>query len=157
MKPFLLLSKQRAALIAHCLQSSESKPPHILPELHINRQLAREHRANPALDPSCRKAVFTQVRSCHAPRQVPASSASLAPAASHPLCALLLSSCTKASDIARTMSPWTTGRSSRQICGVLHPWSGLRGYVGCLFWRRDVHGAVVSPQVAPELQPVVEV
>ncbi|KFR05298.1 E3 ubiquitin-protein ligase HECTD3, partial [Opisthocomus hoazin] len=72
MKPFLLLSKQRAALIAHCLQSSESKPPHILPELHINRQLAREHRANPALDPSCRKAVFTQVRSCHAPRQVPA-------------------------------------------------------------------------------------
>ncbi|XP_075280737.1 E3 ubiquitin-protein ligase HECTD3 isoform X2 [Opisthocomus hoazin] len=61
MKPFLLLSKQRAALIAHCLQSSESKPPHILPELHINRQLAREHRANPALDPSCRKAVFTQL------------------------------------------------------------------------------------------------
>ncbi|KAM9008228.1 E3 ubiquitin-protein ligase HECTD3-like [Ara ararauna] len=61
MKPFLLLSKQSTALIAHCLQSSESTPPAILPKLHINRQLAREHRANPALDRSCRHTVFTQL------------------------------------------------------------------------------------------------
>ncbi|NXT37497.1 HECD3 ligase, partial [Pelecanoides urinatrix] len=62
MRPFLLLSKQSRALIAHCLQSSESSPPHTLPKLYINRHLAWEHRANPALDPSCRNTVFTQVR-----------------------------------------------------------------------------------------------
>ncbi|XP_035750075.1 E3 ubiquitin-protein ligase HECTD3 isoform X2 [Egretta garzetta] len=61
MKPFLLLSKQSTALITHCLQSSESTPPHTLPKLHINRHLARQHRANPALDPSCRNTVFTQL------------------------------------------------------------------------------------------------
>uniref|UniRef100_A0A8C3TY63 HECT domain E3 ubiquitin protein ligase 3 n=1 Tax=Catharus ustulatus TaxID=91951 RepID=A0A8C3TY63_CATUS len=61
MKPFLLLSKQSEALIAHCLQSSESSAPHTMPKLYINRLLAREHRANPALDPSCRNAVFTQL------------------------------------------------------------------------------------------------
>ncbi|XP_050162866.1 E3 ubiquitin-protein ligase HECTD3 isoform X4 [Myiozetetes cayanensis] len=61
MKPFLLLSKQSSALIAHCLQSSESTAPHSTPKLYINRLLAREHRANPALDPSCRNAVFTQL------------------------------------------------------------------------------------------------
>ncbi|NXU16140.1 HECD3 ligase, partial [Pardalotus punctatus] len=66
MKPFLLLSKQSAALIAHCLQSSESTAPHSPPKLYINRLLAREHRANPALDPSCRNAVFTQVWQHHA-------------------------------------------------------------------------------------------
>ncbi|XP_017598939.1 PREDICTED: E3 ubiquitin-protein ligase HECTD3, partial [Corvus brachyrhynchos] len=61
MKPFLVLSKQSEAVIAHCLQSSESSAPHTLPKLYINRLLAREHRANPALDPSCRNAVFTQL------------------------------------------------------------------------------------------------
>ncbi|XP_059677927.1 E3 ubiquitin-protein ligase HECTD3-like [Gavia stellata] len=61
MKPFLLLSKQSAALITHCLQSSETTPPHTLPKLYINRHLAREHRVNPALDPSCRNTVFTQL------------------------------------------------------------------------------------------------
>ncbi|KAF4797115.1 E3 ubiquitin-protein ligase HECTD3 [Turdus rufiventris] len=61
MKPFLLLSKQGEALIAHCLQSSESSAPLIPPKLYINRLLAREHCANPALDPSCRNAVFTQL------------------------------------------------------------------------------------------------
>ncbi|XP_064311300.1 E3 ubiquitin-protein ligase HECTD3 isoform X2 [Phalacrocorax carbo] len=61
MKPFLLLSKQGAALIVHCLQSSESTPPHTPPKLYINRHLAREHCANPALDPSCRNAIFTQL------------------------------------------------------------------------------------------------
>ncbi|XP_052658219.1 E3 ubiquitin-protein ligase HECTD3-like isoform X2 [Harpia harpyja] len=61
MKPFLLLSKQSTALITHCLQSSESTPPHTLPKLYINRHLAREHRTNPALDPSCRNTVFTQL------------------------------------------------------------------------------------------------
>ncbi|NXL69801.1 HECD3 ligase, partial [Leptocoma aspasia] len=66
MKPFLLLSKQSEALIAHCLQSSESSAPHTVPKLRINRLLAREHRANPALDPSCRNAVFTQVWQHHA-------------------------------------------------------------------------------------------
>ncbi|NXK72130.1 HECD3 ligase, partial [Amazona guildingii] len=66
MKPFLLLSKQSTALIAHCLQSSESTPPAILPKLNINRQLAREHRANPALDRSYRHTVFTQVWQHHA-------------------------------------------------------------------------------------------
>ncbi|NWY94234.1 HECD3 ligase, partial [Loxia curvirostra] len=66
MKPFLLLSKQSKALIAHCLQSSESSAPHSLPKLIINRLLAQEHRANPALDPSCRNAIFTQVWPHHA-------------------------------------------------------------------------------------------
>ncbi|XP_065512496.1 E3 ubiquitin-protein ligase HECTD3-like [Caloenas nicobarica] len=61
MKPFLLLSKQSPALIAHCLQSSETTPPNAPPRLCINRHLAREHRAKPALDPSCRNAVFTQL------------------------------------------------------------------------------------------------
>ncbi|XP_054689604.1 E3 ubiquitin-protein ligase HECTD3-like [Grus americana] len=61
MKPFLLLSKQSTALITHCLQSSETTPPHTPPKLYINRYLAGEHRANPALDPSCRNAVFTQL------------------------------------------------------------------------------------------------
>lgn len=111
MKPFLLLSKQSPALIAHCLQSSETTPPNVPPKLCINRHLAREHRANPALDPSCRNTVFTQVRPHCAPRRVPAKAASLAPTASYPLSALLLSSCTKASDLPRTISSWTTGRS----------------------------------------------
>ncbi|KFW81355.1 E3 ubiquitin-protein ligase HECTD3, partial [Manacus vitellinus] len=62
----LLLSKQSSALIAHCLQSSESTAPHSTPKLSINRLLAREHRANPALDPSCRNTVFTQVWQHHA-------------------------------------------------------------------------------------------
>ncbi|KAM6263225.1 E3 ubiquitin-protein ligase HECTD3-like isoform 2-T2 [Spheniscus humboldti] len=61
MKPFLLLSKQSAALITHCLQSSESIPPPTLPKLYINRHLAREHRANPTLDPSCRNTVFVRL------------------------------------------------------------------------------------------------
>ncbi|NXX20726.1 HECD3 ligase, partial [Podargus strigoides] len=61
MKPFLLLSKQSTALITHCLQSSESSPPHTLPKLYINRHLARQHCANPVLDPSCRNTVFTQL------------------------------------------------------------------------------------------------
>ncbi|NXJ73625.1 HECD3 ligase, partial [Trogon melanurus] len=69
MKPFLLLCKQSTALITHCLQSSESNQPHNMPKLHINRHLAQEHRANPALDPSCRKAVFTQVWPRHTPCQ----------------------------------------------------------------------------------------
>ncbi|XP_064003765.1 E3 ubiquitin-protein ligase HECTD3-like isoform X2 [Pogoniulus pusillus] len=61
MKPFLLLSKQSTALITHCLQFSESNPPNTAPKLYINRHLAREHRANPALDPSCRNTVFIQL------------------------------------------------------------------------------------------------
>ncbi|NXP07397.1 HECD3 ligase, partial [Thinocorus orbignyianus] len=61
MKPFLLMCKQSPALIAHCIQSSESTAPQSPPELSLNRYLAREHRANPTLDPSCRNAVFTQV------------------------------------------------------------------------------------------------
>ncbi|NWX09191.1 HECD3 ligase, partial [Caloenas nicobarica] len=81
MKPFLLLSKQSPALIAHCLQSSETTPPNAPPRLCINRHLAREHRAKPALDPSCRNAVFTQVWPHFAPCRVPAKAASLAPAA----------------------------------------------------------------------------
>ena len=128
MKPFLMLSKQSTALITHCLQSSESTPPQTLPKVNINRHLAREHRANPALDPSCRNTVFTQVRQRHAPCQVPASSASLAPTVSHPLSALPLSSCTKALDLPRTMSPWTTGRSSAShLWGVASPEQGAGG------------------------------
>ncbi|KAM6261805.1 E3 ubiquitin-protein ligase HECTD3-like isoform 2-T2 [Porphyrio hochstetteri] len=61
MKPFLLLSKQTTALITHCLQSSETTPPQTQPKLYLNRHLAQEHRANPALDPSCRNAIFTQL------------------------------------------------------------------------------------------------
>ncbi|XP_056212243.1 E3 ubiquitin-protein ligase HECTD3-like isoform X1 [Falco biarmicus] len=61
MKPFLLLCKQSTALIAHCLRCSETAPPQTLPKLYINRHLAREHRANPTLDPSYRNAVFTQL------------------------------------------------------------------------------------------------
>ncbi|NXX96193.1 HECD3 ligase, partial [Centropus bengalensis] len=67
MKPFLVLSQQSSAVIAHCLQSSESAAPQTLPKLYINRHLAREHRNNPALDPSCRNTVFTQVRPHRAP------------------------------------------------------------------------------------------
>ncbi|KFP83825.1 E3 ubiquitin-protein ligase HECTD3, partial [Apaloderma vittatum] len=55
------------ALTPHCLHSSESGHPYNTPKLHINRHLAREHYANPALDPSCRKAIFTQVRPHHTP------------------------------------------------------------------------------------------
>ncbi|KAF1450899.1 E3 ubiquitin-protein ligase HECTD3, partial [Pygoscelis papua] len=77
MKPFLLLSKQSAALITHCLQSSESIPPPTLPKLYINRHLAREHRANPTLDPSCRNTVFAQVQQCQAPRQMQGVAGSL--------------------------------------------------------------------------------
>ncbi|KFP40138.1 E3 ubiquitin-protein ligase HECTD3, partial [Chlamydotis macqueenii] len=64
------LSKQSTALITHCLQSSESTPPRTLPKLYINRHLAREHRTNPTLDPSCKNTVFTQVRPRHAPAGV---------------------------------------------------------------------------------------
>nr|XP_013812767.1 PREDICTED: E3 ubiquitin-protein ligase HECTD3-like isoform X2 [Apteryx mantelli mantelli]XP_013812773.1 PREDICTED: E3 ubiquitin-protein ligase HECTD3-like isoform X2 [Apteryx mantelli mantelli] len=60
-KPFLLLSKHCTALIAQCLQASQSPPPHAPPKLYINRYLAREHRANPALDPRCKNTVFTQL------------------------------------------------------------------------------------------------
>ncbi|NXJ03696.1 HECD3 ligase, partial [Odontophorus gujanensis] len=62
MKPFLQLCKLGKTLVTQCLQSSESSPPCILPKLHINRQLAREHRAHPELDPSGRNTVFTQVQ-----------------------------------------------------------------------------------------------
>lgn len=62
MKPFLLLSKHSPALITQCLQRSETSPPFSLPKLYINRQLAREHRARPALDPGGKNTVFTQVR-----------------------------------------------------------------------------------------------
>lgn len=128
MKPFLLLSKQSEALIAHCLQSSESSAPHTLPKLYINRLLAREHRVNPALDPSCRNAVFTQVWQHHALCQVPVTSAGILPP-SHPLSALLLSSCMKASDLPRTISPWTTGKSSvSYLWDVTSPEQGARGF-----------------------------
>ncbi|XP_062437000.1 E3 ubiquitin-protein ligase HECTD3-like isoform X1 [Rhea pennata] len=60
-KPFLLLSKHCTALIAQCLQASQSPAPQTSPKLYLNRYLAREHRANPALDPRCKNAVFTQV------------------------------------------------------------------------------------------------
>ncbi|XP_069719055.1 E3 ubiquitin-protein ligase HECTD3-like [Phaenicophaeus curvirostris] len=61
MKPFLLLSNHRKAIVTHCLRSSESTAPQILPKLDINRYLAREHRNNPALDPSYRNTIFTQL------------------------------------------------------------------------------------------------
>uniref|UniRef100_A0A8C0IM63 HECT domain E3 ubiquitin protein ligase 3 n=1 Tax=Chelonoidis abingdonii TaxID=106734 RepID=A0A8C0IM63_CHEAB len=60
-KQFLLLSKRRTALIAQCLKDSETSKPNFMPRLYINRRLAMEHRDNPALDPSCKNAVFTQV------------------------------------------------------------------------------------------------
>ncbi|XP_032047895.1 E3 ubiquitin-protein ligase HECTD3 [Aythya fuligula] len=60
-KQFLLLSKRRTALITQCLKDSETSKPNFMPRLYINRRLAMEHRDNPALDPSCKNAVFTQV------------------------------------------------------------------------------------------------
>ncbi|TFK01725.1 E3 ubiquitin-protein ligase HECTD3 [Platysternon megacephalum] len=60
-KQFLLLSKRRTALIAQCLKDSETSKPNFMPRLYINRRLAMEHRDNPALDPGCKNAVFTQV------------------------------------------------------------------------------------------------
>ncbi|NXU56084.1 HECD3 ligase, partial [Turnix velox] len=65
MKPFLMLAKQSTALVAHCLQSSESDPPQSIPKLRINRFLAWKHRANPTLDPTCRNTVFIQVWPSH--------------------------------------------------------------------------------------------
>ncbi|NXD14173.1 HECD3 ligase, partial [Nothocercus nigrocapillus] len=62
-KPFLPLSKHCSALITQYLQASQSPAPHTLPKLYINRYLARDHRANPALDPTCKNAIFTQVPS----------------------------------------------------------------------------------------------
>ncbi|NXY50964.1 HECD3 ligase, partial [Ceuthmochares aereus] len=70
MKPFLLLSEHSTAIVTHCLRSSESTAPQTLPKLYINRHLAREHRNNPALDPSCRNTVFTQVGPHRAPCQM---------------------------------------------------------------------------------------
>nr|XP_014426092.1 E3 ubiquitin-protein ligase HECTD3 [Pelodiscus sinensis] len=60
-KQFLLLSERRTALIAQCLKDSETSKPNFMPRLYINRRLAMEHRDNPALEPSCKNAVFTQV------------------------------------------------------------------------------------------------
>ncbi|XP_048844617.1 E3 ubiquitin-protein ligase HECTD3 [Brienomyrus brachyistius] len=60
-KQFLLLSKRRTALITQCLKDSETSKPSFMPRLYINRRLAMEHRDNPALDPSCKNAVFNQV------------------------------------------------------------------------------------------------
>lgn len=56
-----MLSKRRTALITQCLKDSETSKPNFMPRLYINRRLAMEHRDNPALDPSCKNAVFTQV------------------------------------------------------------------------------------------------
>ncbi|NWH69380.1 HECD3 ligase, partial [Piaya cayana] len=67
MKPFLLLSKHRKAIVTHCLRSSETTAPQSPPKLHISRYLAREHRNNPARDPSYRNSIFTQVWPHHAP------------------------------------------------------------------------------------------
>lgn len=61
-KQFLLLSKRRTMLISQCLKDSETSKPNFMPRLYINRRLAMEHRDNPALDPSCKNTVFTQVR-----------------------------------------------------------------------------------------------
>nr|XP_009679272.1 PREDICTED: E3 ubiquitin-protein ligase HECTD3-like [Struthio camelus australis] len=58
---FLLLSKHCSALITQFLQATQSSAPQTLPKLYINRYLAQEHRANPALDPRCKNAVFTQL------------------------------------------------------------------------------------------------
>ncbi|NXD14182.1 HECD3 ligase, partial [Nothocercus nigrocapillus] len=63
-KQFLLLSKRRTALITQCLKDSETSKPNFMPRLYINRRLAMEHRDNPALDPSCKNAVFTQHLGC---------------------------------------------------------------------------------------------
>ncbi|XP_025889253.1 E3 ubiquitin-protein ligase HECTD3 [Nothoprocta perdicaria] len=60
-KPFLPLSKHCSALLAQYMQDSQSPAPHTLPKVYINRYLARDHRANPALDPSCKNAIFTQL------------------------------------------------------------------------------------------------
>ncbi|XP_046882909.1 E3 ubiquitin-protein ligase HECTD3-like [Hypomesus transpacificus] len=60
-KQYLLLSKRRSALITQCLKDSETSNPTSMPCLYINRRLAAEHKDNPSLDPSCKKAVFTQV------------------------------------------------------------------------------------------------
>lgn len=60
-KQFLLLSKRRTALITQCLKDSETSKPSFMPRLYINRRLAMEHRDNPALEPSCKNAVFNQV------------------------------------------------------------------------------------------------
>ncbi|XP_075791963.1 E3 ubiquitin-protein ligase HECTD3 isoform X1 [Pelodiscus sinensis] len=60
-KQFLLLSERRTALIAQCLKDSETSKPNFMPRLYINRRLAMEHRDNPALEPSCKNTVFTQV------------------------------------------------------------------------------------------------
>ncbi|XP_010862687.1 E3 ubiquitin-protein ligase HECTD3 isoform X2 [Esox lucius] len=60
-KPFLLLSKRRSALITQCLKDSETAKPNFMPRLYINRRLAMEHRDNPSLDPAAKNAVFTQV------------------------------------------------------------------------------------------------
>ncbi|XP_053105548.1 E3 ubiquitin-protein ligase HECTD3 isoform X2 [Hemicordylus capensis] len=60
-KQFLLLSKRRTVLITQCLKDSETSKPNFMPRLYINRRLAMEHRDNPALDPSCKNTVFTQV------------------------------------------------------------------------------------------------
>ncbi|ETE72039.1 E3 ubiquitin-protein ligase HECTD3, partial [Ophiophagus hannah] len=60
-KQFLLLSKRRTVLISQCLKDSETSKPNFMPRLYINRRLAMEHRDNPALDPTCKNTVFTQV------------------------------------------------------------------------------------------------
>ncbi|XP_044157622.1 E3 ubiquitin-protein ligase HECTD3 [Bufo gargarizans] len=60
-KPFLLLSKCRSPLITQCLKDSETSRPNSMPRLYINRRLAVEHRDNPALDPTYKKTVFSQV------------------------------------------------------------------------------------------------
>ncbi|KAL0966987.1 hypothetical protein UPYG_G00303120 [Umbra pygmaea] len=60
-KPFLLLSKRRSALITQCLKVSETSKPNFMPRLYINRRQAMEHRDNPSLDPTAKNAVFTQV------------------------------------------------------------------------------------------------
>ncbi|KAM9459370.1 E3 ubiquitin-protein ligase HECTD3 isoform 1-T1 [Salvelinus alpinus] len=60
-KPFLLLSKRRSALITQCLKDSETSKPNFMPRLYINRRLAMEHRDNPSVDPTAKNAVFTQV------------------------------------------------------------------------------------------------
>ncbi|KAM9326144.1 E3 ubiquitin-protein ligase HECTD3 [Gastrophryne carolinensis] len=60
-KQFLLLSKRRYPLINQCLKDSETIKPNMMPRLYINRRLAVEHRDNPALDPTYKKTVFSQV------------------------------------------------------------------------------------------------
>ncbi|KGL74229.1 E3 ubiquitin-protein ligase HECTD3, partial [Tinamus guttatus] len=60
-KPFLPLSKHCSALITRYLQDSQSPAPQSVPKVHINRYLARDHRVNPALDPTYKNSIFTQV------------------------------------------------------------------------------------------------